>query len=87
MLRAFEGLTLSRLKVNGHVQVYLTPLSAVQQRLLEVLGLPATIYERLTHHCSEPLLNLSEHEYQDRSSSRMTERDGESGQPHYFLPI
>ena len=60
MLRAFEGLTLSRLKVNGHVQVYLTPLSAVQQRLLEVLGLPATIYERLTHHCSEPLLNLSE---------------------------
>ena len=60
MLRAFEGLTLTRLEVGGHVQLHLTPLSAVQQRLLEVLDLPATIYSRLTPQCSEPLRNLGE---------------------------
>lgn len=60
MLRAFEGLTLPHLDTGAHVQVYLTPLSAVQQRLVEVLGLPPTIYGCLTHHCSEPILNLSE---------------------------
>lgn len=60
MLRAFEGLTLTQLKTGSHSQLHLTPLSAVQQRLLEVLDLPPTIYRRLTQHCSEPILNLSE---------------------------
>ena len=60
MLRAFKGLTLTRLETGGHVQLHLTPLSAVQQRLLEVLDLPPTIYSRLTPHCSEPLPNLGE---------------------------
>lgn len=60
MLRAFEGLTLTRLETGGHVQLHLTPLSAVQQRLLEVLELPATIYSHLTPQCSEPLHNLGE---------------------------
>ncbi len=60
MLRAFEGLSLTRLETGGHVQLHLTPLNAVQHRLLEVLDLPATIYSRLTPQCSEPLHNLGE---------------------------
>ena len=60
MLRAFEGLTLTRLSERGRVQVHLTPLTAVQQRILALRDLSPTIYLRLAQHCSEPMLNLSE---------------------------
>jgi len=60
MLRAFEGLTLTRLRASDGVRVHLTPLTTVQRRILELLGLSPTIYLRLAQHCSEPMLNLSE---------------------------
>lgn len=59
-LRAFAGLTLTRLRAGDGEHVHLTPLSSVQQRLLALLDLPPTIYWRLLPHCSEPPLNLSE---------------------------
>jgi len=57
MLRAFEGLTLTRLSEGGGMRVHLTPLTTVQQRILELLDLSPTIYLRLAQHCSEPRLN------------------------------
>jgi len=60
MLRAFEGLTLTRLSAGDGKHVHLTPLTPVQQRILELLDLSSTIYLRLAQHCSELLLNLSE---------------------------
>jgi transposase len=60
MLRAFEGLTLTRLRAGDGEHVHLTPLTPVQQRILELLDLSPTIYSRLVPHCSKPPLNLSE---------------------------
>ena len=60
MVRAFEGLTLTRLSAGDGAHVHLTPLTPVHQRILELLDLSPTIYRRLVPHCSEPLLNLSE---------------------------
>jgi transposase len=60
MLRAFEGLTLTRLSAGDGDHVHLTPLTPVQQRILELLNLSPTIYWRLVPHCSKPLLHLSE---------------------------
>jgi transposase len=60
MLRAFAGLTLTRLSTDDGGYVHLTPLTPVQRRILELLDLSPTIYLRLAQHCSEPLLNLSE---------------------------
>src|SRR4029453_5418156 len=61
MLRAFEGLTLTRLSEGDRVRASLTPLTTVQRRILELLDLsPTILYLRLAQHCSEPMLNLSE---------------------------
>jgi transposase len=60
MLRAFEGLTLTHLRAGDGEHVHLTPLTPVQQRILELLDLPPTIYWRLVPHCSKPPLHLSE---------------------------
>jgi hypothetical protein len=59
MLRAFEGLTLTRLRAGDGEHVHLTPLTPVQQRILELLDLSPTIYWRLVPHCSKPLLHLT----------------------------
>jgi hypothetical protein len=37
-----------------------TPLSAVQQRILLLLGFASDLYLRLSLHFSKPALNLSE---------------------------
>jgi transposase len=60
MLRAFEGLTLTRVSAGDGDHVHLTPLTPVQQRILELLDLPPTIYWRVAQHCSEPLRQMSE---------------------------
>jgi len=59
-LHVFEGLTLTVLAQAGEVQTYLTPLSSVQQRILQLLGLLPEIYLRLAQHSSKPLLKMSE---------------------------
>lgn len=47
MLRAFRGVTLSRLTIDGKLHNYLTPLNKVQERILELMELPLEIYSRL----------------------------------------
>jgi transposase len=60
MLRAFEGLTLTLMAEATGQRAHVTPLSAVQQRILQLLGFSPDIYLRLSQHFSKPVLNLSE---------------------------
>jgi hypothetical protein len=57
---AAQRLTTLEAGLGTPVQAYLTPLTAVQQRILELRDLTPKIYLRLAQHCSEPVLNLSE---------------------------
>jgi transposase len=47
MLRAFRGLTLSRIIIAGKPHDHLTPLNEVQQRILKLMELPLEIYSEL----------------------------------------
>jgi transposase len=54
LLAAFNGINLTVLLVAGQLVTYITTLSALQQRLLELWELPSDLYFRLTLHFSEP---------------------------------
>lgn len=56
MLQAFEGVTLTRI---GQ-QWYLTPLSDLQRRILELIGFTAEIYHCLIPHFSETQIKMGE---------------------------
>ena len=60
ILRAFQGISLTVVEIAGQVRALLSPLSNLQQRLLELLGLSTDIYGRLIQHFLKPALNLSE---------------------------
>jgi transposase len=60
MLRTFEGLTLTTIHRASEEIIHLTPLSALQLRILHLLALSPDIYLRLLHHSSQPSLKLSE---------------------------
>ena len=60
LLRAFQGISLTVVEIAGQVRALLSPLSALQHRLLALLGLSADIYVRLVQHFVKPALNLSE---------------------------
>jgi transposase len=60
LLRAFEGVTLTAITRAGEVGTSLTPLSSVQQRILQLLGLSPEIYLRLAQHSLKSLLKMSE---------------------------
>ena len=60
MLRTFEGLTLTTIHQAEQVMTYLTPLSALQLRILHLLGLSPDIYLRLLQHSAKPSLKMSE---------------------------
>jgi len=47
LLKAFRGITLSIVRLPKQTIRHVTPLSALQQRILELLGFPASIYEDL----------------------------------------
>jgi transposase len=47
LLRAFRGITLTILHLPDQRIRYVTPLSQLEQRILNLLGLPASIYENL----------------------------------------
>jgi transposase len=57
LLRAFRGISLSVVEIAGQV---LSPLNALQHRVLELLGWSAGLYERLMAHFLKPALILSE---------------------------
>jgi len=54
VLEAFGNLTLTVVRLGGQVIRHLTPLSALQQRLLALAGLDPMSYEQLTTHSFEP---------------------------------
>lgn len=54
VLEAFRNLTLTVVELPNQVIRHLTPLSALQQRLLALAGLEQTCYLRLVEHSSEP---------------------------------
>jgi len=60
MLHAFEGVTLTLMTNACGISTHVTPLSAVQQRILQLLGFAPDLYQRLSLHFSKPVLNLSE---------------------------
>lgn len=60
MLRAFAGLTLTLITDAQGRRAHVPPLSAVQQRILQLLGFSPDLYLRLSQHFSKPVLNLSE---------------------------
>jgi transposase len=60
ILRAFRGISLTVIEVAGPVRAFLSPLSRLQERLLELLGGSTDLYERLVEYFQEPALNLSE---------------------------
>ncbi len=47
MLQAFRGVTLSRIKIDGKLHDYLTPLNDVQKRILELMEVPPESYDGL----------------------------------------
>lgn len=48
ILKAFEWITLTELHIDGKTHRCLSPLSEVQQRILELLGFPDTVYTALS---------------------------------------
>ena len=60
LLRAFRGISLSVVAIASQVRALLSPLSALQHRILTLLGWSAEIYERLMAHFLKPALVLSE---------------------------
>lgn len=60
LLRAFRGISLSVVAIASQVRALLSPLSALQHRILTLLGWSAEIYERLMAPFLKPALVLSE---------------------------
>jgi transposase len=54
LLNAFKGISLAVVEVAGQVEPHLTPLTALQQTLLDLWGLPPDLYHRLTLHFPKP---------------------------------
>src|SRR2546430_599577 len=47
LLQAFRGVTLSRIKIDGKLTYHLTPLNAVQKRILALMEVPLEVYGKL----------------------------------------
>lgn len=60
ILKAFTGLTLMLLQIEGQVKAILSDLTTLQARLLNLLDLTPDVYWQLTRHFLKPALVLSE---------------------------
>jgi transposase len=60
LLRALQAISVSVVEVNGQRHALLSPLTAVQQRLLELWGLPPDLYEKVARGFPELPANTSE---------------------------
>ena len=60
MLRVFRGITLTRINFNGTDCCHITPLTAVQARILALLGLPLVIYQGLELQSEKLVIKMSE---------------------------
>jgi transposase len=60
LLRALKTIRVSVVEVHGQIHVLLTPLTKVQQRLLELWGLPPDLYEKVARGFPETPESMSE---------------------------
>ena len=54
LLQAFKGISLAIVEAAGQRRAHMTPLTALQQKLLDLWELPPALYHRLTLHFPEP---------------------------------
>ena len=54
LLEAFKGITLTTIHLGDQLHRHLPPLSALQQRILALLGLPTDVYTRLADLSTNP---------------------------------
>lgn len=54
LLKAFKGISLAVVKVAGQMSAHVTPLTALQQKLVELWELPPDLYQRLSLHFPKP---------------------------------
>jgi hypothetical protein len=54
LLQAFQGISLAIVEAGRQRVAHLTPLTALQERLLALWELPPDLYHRLTLHIPEP---------------------------------
>ncbi len=52
LLEAFEGVSVTGVEVAGRVVGLLSPLSQLQERILQLLGFSSALYVRLVHQFS-----------------------------------
>ena len=60
MLHVFRGITLSRITVNGATYEHLTPLTPVQERIVELFGIPLETFSRLAPQLSKTAFHSHE---------------------------
>jgi len=60
MLPVFRGITLSRITVNGETYEHLTPLTPVQERIVELIGIPLETFSRLAPQLSKTAFHSHE---------------------------
>ena len=60
LLRAMTAISVSVVAINGQTHAMLSPLTAVQQRLLELWSLPPDLYEKVARGFPIPPSNTSE---------------------------
>jgi len=60
VLKAFKGLHLTALRKPAHTVYHVTSLSALQERILALLGFPSTVYSTLALHSGKLTFKMSE---------------------------
>ena len=60
LLKAFQGLHVTALTQHAQTAYHVTPLSALQERIIALLGFPADLYATLALHSSELTFKMSE---------------------------
>jgi len=60
MLHVFRGITLSRITVDGETYEHLTPLTPVQERIVELIGIPLETFSRLAPQLSKTAFHSHE---------------------------
>lgn len=58
LLNAFDGITLTRVRQSTGVYSHVTPLSPLQQRILDLLGLPPDLFEKVVVHSTRFVSSL-----------------------------
>jgi transposase len=60
MLHVFRGITLSRITVDGETYEHLTPLTPVQERIVELIGIPLETFSKLAPQLSKTAFHSHE---------------------------